>query len=50
MFGPHYACKFQQDGATAHSAKSVKEWLNEQQITVLDWPAQSPDLNPIEYI
>jgi hypothetical protein len=26
----------------------VKEWLNEQQITVLEWSAQSPDLNPIK--
>ncbi len=36
---------FQQDLAPAHTAKS---WLNYQGIDVLDWPANSPDLNPIE--
>ncbi len=32
---------FQQDLAPAHTAKSTKSWLN-------DWPANSPDLNPVE--
>ena len=39
---------FQQDMAPAHTAKSTKTWLNDHRITVLDWPANSPDLNPIE--
>ena len=26
----------------------MKAWLDAESITVLDWPAQSPDLNPIE--
>ncbi len=37
---------FQQDLAPAHTAKSTKSWLNGH--GVLDWPANSPDLNPIE--
>ncbi len=39
---------FQQDLAPAHTAKSTKSWLNEHGVGVLDWPANSPDLNPIE--
>ncbi len=37
---------FQQDLAPAHTAKSTKSWLNDH--GVLDWPANSPDLNPRE--
>ncbi len=39
---------FQQDVAPAHTAKSTKSWLNDHDVGVLDWPANSPDLNPIE--
>ncbi len=35
---------FQQDLAPAHTAKS---WFNDHGVIVLDWPANSPDLNPI---
>ncbi len=36
---------FQQDLAPAHTAKSTKSWLNYHGVGVLDWPANSPDLN-----
>jgi len=39
---------FQQDLAPAHNAKSTKTWFNNHGITVLDLPANSPDLDPIE--
>ncbi len=39
---------FQQDLAPAHTAKSTKSWLNDHAVSVLDWPAISPDLNPKE--
>ncbi len=39
---------FQQDLAPAHTAKGTKSWFNDHGVTVLDWPANWPDLNPIE--
>ncbi len=33
-----------------HTAKSTKSWLNDHGVGVFDWPANSPDLNPIEYL
>ncbi len=39
---------FQQDLALAHTTKGTKSWFNDHSVTVLDWPANSPDLNPIE--
>ncbi len=40
---------FQQDLAPAHTAKGTKSWFNDHGVTVLDWPANPPDLNPILY-
>lgn len=39
---------FQQDNAPVHTARVIKEWLDEQQFEVMAWPPYSPDLNPIE--
>ncbi len=39
---------FQQDLAPAHSAKATSTWFKGHGIPVLNWPANSPDLNPIE--
>ncbi len=39
---------FQPDLAPAHTAKGTKSWFNDHGVTVHDWPANSPDLNPIE--
>lgn len=39
---------FQQDNAAIHKGSLVTTWFTEKNIKVLDWPALSPDLNPIE--
>ncbi len=39
---------FQQILAPAHTARGTKSWFNGHGVGVLDWPANSPDLNPIE--
>ncbi|KAG1964678.1 hypothetical protein F2P79_004408 [Pimephales promelas] len=34
------------DLAPAHSAKTIGKWFTEHGITMINWPANSPDLNP----
>ena len=46
-FGRH-AWRFVQDNAPCHRAIVVKTFLSTSGVVALDWPANSPDLNPIE--
>ena len=39
---------FMQDNDPKHSANLTKKWLEDNNINVLKWTSQSPDLNPIE--
>ncbi|KAL6730797.1 hypothetical protein Aduo_001735 [Ancylostoma duodenale] len=39
-----------QDNAPPHISKKTKEKLREWKVDTLDWPPESPDLNPIELI
>ena len=39
---------FLQDSAPCHASKSTRAFLTKENISVLPWPGNSPDLNPIE--
>ncbi|KAK3570861.1 hypothetical protein QTP86_029396, partial [Hemibagrus guttatus] len=39
---------FQHDNDPKHTSWATKEWLRKKHFKVLEWPSQSPDLNPIE--
>ena len=39
---------FQQDNAPCHTSGAMKKWFERKKIHVLEWPGNSPDLNPIE--
>ncbi len=43
-------CVFQQDNAKPHTAVITTAWLRSGRVRVLNWPACSPDLSPIENI
>ena len=41
---------FQQDNARPHVARVVTQFVQQQNIPTLPWPAVSPDLSPIEHV
>jgi hypothetical protein len=41
---------FQQDGAPCHKAQKAINWIEESCHLICDWPANSPDLNPVELL
>jgi len=38
----------QQDLAPCHTSKMMQKFFKESKLSVLEWPGNSPDLNPIE--
>ncbi|KAI5085750.1 hypothetical protein C0J45_24213, partial [Silurus meridionalis] len=45
---PSQPAVFMQDNAPCHTAKQVKHFLKPENIEIMTWSAQSPDLNPVE--
>jgi hypothetical protein len=39
---------FQQENATINVENSIWEWFLQNGVYVMDWPGNSPDLNPME--
>ncbi|KAI4890472.1 hypothetical protein NFI96_008807 [Prochilodus magdalenae] len=39
---------FQHDNDPKHTTRATKKWLRKKHFKVLEWPSESPDLNPTE--
>ena len=47
-FGRNFV--YVQDNAPPLTARDTVRFLEQQDVEVMDWPARSPDMNPIEHV
>ena len=48
VFGRNFV--YVQDKAQPHTARDMVAFLDQQNVEVMDWPARSPEMNPIEHV
>ena len=48
VFGRNFV--YVQDNAPPHTARDTAAFSDQQDVEVMDWPAPSPDMNPIEHV
>jgi transposase len=48
LFGENINFIFQQDNDPKHTAHIIQKYFSNKNWEIMEWPAQSPDLNPIE--
>ena len=49
-FARHQNKTFQQNNARAHTSRATRDFLQQNNVNVMNWPALTPDLNPIEHL
>ncbi|KAL6726205.1 hypothetical protein Aduo_008200 [Ancylostoma duodenale] len=43
-------CRLAQDNDPKHRSRFTRKWLDENHIACMEWPPESPDINPIENV
>ena len=50
IFGRDHKILLQQDNAPCHKSAATRKYLEDAEIDVMEWPPQTPDMNPIKHV